>query len=364
MESQRICAHRTMHSLISVCPSAGTFSGAPELLAFDSRTKALGHSGDLAVWLIATTPTNRKMIGSTALLLAAFGTIEAFSPGRREYFNIASNQGVQTCAYFRRDRELLAVHVFKAADGSAIADDGNGDDDSGPMMNIEQLTSSQLLELVELSFVQSVVALSETGEVDPLKLFIVAVKTAARRMLMCEEGGDSCSLPALIDSVPQSMKQLDDPELKLRGSWITAICLMLNHADPIEYDNVISEDLSDNDIIDNVMSTYGPIVKDLVAIHESGLGLNIDNFVESRRDLLGIRTSNVLALEETAEDDVQFAVVSQTIKVMYNTLVVLADEKAMEDLAADIEQKTTSSSRAVKKKKGKKSSGGRGFGYM
>lgn len=303
------------------------------------------------------------------LLLAALASADAFRASTRGYFGYTSQQNdfrqgcclVPTC-YFRRDRELLSVHVLKAADGSAIADDGNGDDDSGKMLDIEQLTSSQLLELVELSFVQSVVALSETGEVDPLKLFIVAVKTAARRMMMMsEEGGDNCSLSALIDSVPQSMKQLDNAELKLRGSWITAICLILNHADPIEYDNVISEDHSDNEIIDNVMSTYGPIVKDLVAIDESGLGLNIDNFVESRRDLLGTRTSNVLALE-AAEDDMQLAVVSQTIKVMYNTLVVLADEKAMEDLAVQFEQVSTSSSRAAKKKKGKKSSGGRGFG--
>lgn len=298
------------------------------------------------------------MIRNTVLLLAAFGTIDAFAPGRRVSYKIAANRSVQSCAYFRRDRELLAV--LKAADGSAIADD----DDGGQMMDIEQLTMSQQLQLIDFSFVQALIALSKTGDEEPLNLFILAVKMAAKRMMSSKESEDGSSLPAFIDSVPQNVKRFDEQEMKVRNTWITAVCMVLDHVVPEEYDGIFGGDVSESAIAGDAIKTYGPILKDLVAIHESGHGLNIDNFVESRRDVLGIQTSTVLALEGTAEDDMQLAIVSQTIKVMYNTLVVLDAEQAAEamELLAELEREIDGTKKKPKKKRKKKSNGGRGFG--
>ena len=301
------------------------------------------------------------MIGSTALAtalhLAAFGAIDAFCPGRPDF-----KQRVQTCAYFRRDRELA---VLKASDDAAIADDGNGDGDSGQMMDIDQLTMSQLFELVDFSFVQALLALSDTGDEEPLKLFIVAVKLAAKRMMSRTESGDDSFLQAIIDSIPQNVKRFDEQEMKLRNTWITAVCLVLDHVVPEEYDGILGGDVSESAITSDAIKTYRPVLKDLVAIYESGLGVNIDNFVESRRDVLGIQTSNVLALEGTPEDNMQLAIVSQTIKVMYNTLIVLDAERAAEALEylAELEREIGDTKNKRKKpRKGNTSSGGRGFG--
>ena len=299
------------------------------------------------------------MIGSTALAtalyLAAFGAIDAFCPGRPDF-----KQRVQTCAYFRRDRELA---VLKASDDAAIADDGNGDGDSGQTMDIDQLTMSQLFELVDFSFVQALLALSDTGDEEPLRLFIVAVKLAAKRMVSSAESTDGSFLQAIIDSIPQNVKRFDEQEMKLRNTWITAVCLVLDHVVPEEYGGILGGDVSESAITSDAIKTYRPVLTDLVAIYESGLGLNIDNFVESRRDVLGIQTSNVLALEGTAEDNMQLAIVSQTIKVMYNTLVVLDAERAAEYLAElEREMGETKKKRKKPRRKGKTSSGGRGFG--
>ena len=292
---------------------------------------------------------------ATALHLAAFGAIDAFCPGRPDF-----KQRVQTCAYFRRDRE---VAVLKASDDASIADDGNGDGDSGQMIDIDQLTMSQLFELVDFSFVQALLALSDTGDEEPLRLFIVAVKLAAKRMMSRTESGDDSFLQAIIDSIPQNVKRFDEQEMKLRNTWITAVCLVLDHVVPEEYDGILGGDVSESAITSDAIKTYRPVLKDLAAIYESGLGFNIDNFVESRRDVLGIQTSNVLALEGTPEDNMQLAIVSQTIKVMYNTLVVLDAERAAEYLAElEREMGETKKKRKKPRRKGKTSSGGRGFG--
>ena len=61
--------------------------------------------------------------------------------------------------------------------------------------------------------------------------------------------------------------------------WITAVSQ--------EYDGILGGDLSENSIVSDAISTHGPMLEDLVAVLESGLGFNVENFVESRRDVFG-----------------------------------------------------------------------------
>lgn len=119
---------------------------------------------------------------------------------------------------------------------------------------------------------------------------------------------------------------------------------------------------------DDVAKTYGPILVDLVAIHRTGMGLNMNQFVASRRDIL-LPKKNILALEDGPEDDdlVQLSVVTQTINVLYTTLIVLDEEYESSDPSeADEEElKQAEPAAPAKKKKGNNkntSSGGRGFG--
>lgn len=306
------------------------------------------------------------------VLLAILGATMAFSQSSQQFSSLSTFHQHITCrhhcsgpclsrvssrrsgACFQRHRLLL----------DAVADDIASDDvNDDQMMDIDELTTNQLFELIELSFVQACVALSETGDVEPLKLFIVAVKTTAKRILSSRESDEESPLVELIASIPQSMKRLDKLESDLRDAWISAICKVLEYTHPEEFGNIIGGDISTKPTIGDAINTYSPVLNDLVAVHESGLGLNIENFVESRRDVLGIKMiDNVLALEESAEDDLRVAVVSQTIKVMYNTLIVLEDEQRVEDLAAEFEVEGGGNASKKSKKKGKKSSGGRGFG--
>jgi hypothetical protein len=54
-------------------------------------------------------------------------------------------------------------------------------DDDEQYIKLENMSSGQVIELIELSLFQACFALSE-GDVGPLKLFIVAVKTAAKKL--------------------------------------------------------------------------------------------------------------------------------------------------------------------------------------
>eukprot|EP00592_Proboscia_alata_P025669 CAMPEP_0194438102 /NCGR_PEP_ID=MMETSP0176-20130528/103270_1 /TAXON_ID=216777 /ORGANISM="Proboscia alata, Strain PI-D3" /LENGTH=104 /DNA_ID=CAMNT_0039259985 /DNA_START=24 /DNA_END=335 /DNA_ORIENTATION=+ len=98
----------------------------------------------------------------------------------------------------------------------------------------------------------------------------------------------------MVNSLPPSLRPLDAKEQELRDTWVRAICLMLSHAVP---------DFKDNcDDGDSVSQIYGPILGDLVAIHQSGLGLNANKFVESRKDIL-LPKDNILLLEDSLEDN-------------------------------------------------------------
>jgi len=194
-------------------------------------------------------------------------------------------------------------------------------------MEIESLSSDQILELIELSFFQACFALSK-GDVEPLKLFIVAVKTAAVQKF---EGASAIAIMKTVNSLPSSIgRPLEQQEQELRDTWIQAIYLMLEHTlgDDVF---VVGGSVSSSNDNNSVANTYGPILDDLVQIHNTGMGLNVNQFVSTRKDILMPKNNdniNPLVLDDDDDDDdlVQLAVVTQTVKLLYTTLEVLEGE--------------------------------------
>jgi len=263
---------------------------------------------------------------------------------------------------------------------SAKSDNHNDDDDEAEFIEIESLSASQILELIELSFFQACYALSK-GDAGPLRLFVIATKTAYKKY----PGASGAAISASVDSLLPSVRPLDDREQSLRDTWIRAVYLVLERV--LEENENESAGFESDDDDDEVAATYGPILADLVALHQTGMGLNANRFVESRKDLLfpedAVGSSsigkNILALEPENDDDdvdpVRVAVVTQTINVLYTTLVVLAEEQEDEAspggaIVADGGEEEGDSSPKPSKSKSKKnkprsksnSGSGRGFG--
>jgi hypothetical protein len=70
------------------------------------------------------------------------------------------------------------------------------DDDDEQYIELENLSPGQAIELIELSFFQTCFTLSE-GDVEPLKLFIVAFKTAAKK----HEGASASAITHMVNSL-------------------------------------------------------------------------------------------------------------------------------------------------------------------
>ena len=251
------------------------------------------------------------------------------------------------------------------SDNTITNDDQDQEEEEEEYMEIESLSSDQVLELIELSFFQACFALSK-GDNEPLKLFIVAVMTAAKKF----ETASAFAMTQTVNSLPSSIgRPLERQEQELRDTWIQAIYLLLGHTLGLgEDDFMLVNDgttTNSNDTNNSVAELYGPILEDLIAIHNTGLGLNVNQFVSTRKDILlpprknSKNNTNPLMLEDNdnEEDLVQLAVVTQTVKLLYTTLEVLAGEgsdKYSYAVEEDDGEPASSSSSS--------SSTGRGFG--
>ena len=111
-------------------------------------------------------------------------------------------------------------------------------------------------------------------------------------------------------------------------------------------------------------------MSDIVAIHKSGLGFNVPNFIKTRRNILfpqisktDVENKNPFLLEEVEEqqqlDVIEVAIVSQTIKLLYYTLIVLEED---DDDDKTNEEDVTKKIKNTSMKKKKSGSSGRGFG--
>jgi hypothetical protein len=347
------------------------------------------------------------------------------------------------------------------ANPNPITNPNNSNDkniiDDDEYMEIANLTLNQIIELIELSFFQGCYALSK-GNTEPLKMFIVAVQTFAYKQQnehidnqdinYVDSNGDSSITVSTMSSMitnplngrTSPVRPLEEQEMDLRDTWIHAICLMTTHVvsqqeqeqqkqqqkqqDGITSDNIENDDDNENennenddtdtDIAIKVKMIYGPILNDLIAIHQSKLGLNVNQFIKSRKEILfptnngddnenenekesskikkENNNNNILALDNDDSsansnvvdennndidiDPMEYAVVAQTINVLYNTLEVLSDEEdaiVIDDADAVIEEEITQTPSSSKRKKSYKkkqsnssssssSSSGKGFG--
>merc|ERR1712166_56478 len=110
------------------------------------------------------------------------------------------------------------------------------------------------------------------------------------------------------------VRPLEEEEMDLRDTWIHAICLITTHVvatqeleeqqqdqDDDDDDSSLTttatatldennddsnDDENDTDIAIKVKKIYGPILNDLIAIHQSKLGLNVNQFIKSRKEIL------------------------------------------------------------------------------
>ena len=172
---------------------------------------------------------------------------------------------------------------------------------------------------------------------DVLKLFIVSVKSAYQR---CTNNNDSSSsssgirdIVAMVDACPNNTagRPLTEEEVQLRTTWIYAVALMLDH---IQYPTTTTASSSatsesertvvdtDDIIAKSVQNTYGPILSSIVDLQSRGDKLKTQEFMTQHQHLLPAHIY---------DDDVQLAIASQTVKVLYYTLTVLEEERLAND---------------------------------
>ena len=249
---------------------------------------------------------------------------------------------------------MATTTTTNSNDNNNLDDDDDDDDDDSKVIEIESLTYNQLLELIEISFLQACLALMK-GETDAVQLFIVGVKAASMQQ------PSAIQLIQDVNSSPSSSniggrRPLDEQEQNLRGIWIQAIYLMIAHLDEKE-SFFTSIDISQID--KSVSDIYSPtILNDIVAIHQSGLGLNVPNFITTRRNILFPEQNNnpLLLLEEEEEqqqrqlDVIEVAIVSQTIKLLYYALLVLEDDEEDEKGSSSLSEAESQAFNYAKKR--------------
>jgi hypothetical protein len=164
--------------------------------------------------------------------------------------------------------------------------------------------------------------------VDVLKLFIVSVKSAYQR----SNGYNSMNdIVHMVDTCPINTagRPLDMDEIQLRTTWIYAVALLLKHIDYQIQSQVANttdtrQTITDkpDDMALNVQTIYGPMLDVIVELQKSGDRLNTNEFMQRHRHLLP---------ETIFDEDAQFAISSQTIKVLYYTLIVVEEESLAND---------------------------------
>ena len=124
-------------------------------------------------------------------------------------------------------------------------------------------------------------------------------------------------------------RPLAEEEVQLRTTWIYAVALMLDH---IKYttDSSATSEMVYNQLaaVDadaaaiTVRNTYGQILPIIVDVKNSGNSLKTQEFMNQNSPLLP---------DTVYADDVQLAIATQTVKVLYYTLTVLEEERLASD---------------------------------
>ena len=177
------------------------------------------------------------------------------------------------------------------------------------------VTQEDIVQMIEVSFIQTCLSLSE-GYVDVLKLFIAACQAAYHHP---QHAMPVTTVIHKVNEIPQrtANRELMPEEVKLRATWIQAVYRMLHEyyydGDPTVRDDGTSRRL---ELSPDFQEEYEPYVKPIFHIAASG---------GSQAMVMNLLSSNTSQQKE-ALSPVQKAVQSQTLRVMWYTLVVLADE--------------------------------------
>ncbi len=135
----------------------------------------------------------------------------------------------------------------------------------------------------------------------------------------------------MVDACPNNTagRPLAVEEVQLRTTWIYAVALMLDHIQYPTSSSATSERVTNqrilvdtDDIAKTVQNTYGPILSNIVDLQNSGGKLKTQEFMTQNQHLLP---------DHVYDDDVQLAIASQTVKVLYYTLTVLEEERLAND---------------------------------
>jgi len=164
----------------------------------------------------------------------------------------------------------------------------------------EKLTLEKVAELIDTTFVNGCMQLAK-GYVDVLKLLIVSIKSGY------EMGVTPSDLIAKVEAVEDKAagRALMAEEVRLRNAWIHVVYLVLSQADHETADDAVKEAIEDS-----VASAYAakiPILKQ-----------RQDRAEEFRFDDL---------LDSDGSDPVETAIMTQSLRVIWLTLVVLEEEE-------------------------------------
>ena len=177
---------------------------------------------------------------------------------------------------------------------------------------------------------------------DVLKLFIVSVKAGY------ETNVTPTSLVGKVNECPvnTAKRPLVSEELLLRTTWIYAVYMILEYIDhPIL--NVITatttpttEKVQDDEIYSTVRDIYSGIVPILLSIKQGdhtkyGDKFNPQQIVQDNAILLGLKNDDNNNVNN--ENQIQIAIITQTIRVLWFTLIVLEEEKFANDDTVDEE---------------------------
>ena len=166
--------------------------------------------------------------------------------------------------------------------------------------------------MVEVSFVKACLQLSQ-GYVDVLKLFIVAVKA------WYERGNSTVQLVQDLQHIKDTAagRDLLPEEIRLRTTWIQAVNLMLKHLEHEQEQSTTTTNgapIEEEESLADVSEQFGDLLPVLVRLQESRAP-----FSEALK-----QAETVLDMPESPIDK---AIVTQTIRVLWYTMVVLREER-------------------------------------
>jgi hypothetical protein len=271
-------------------------------------------------------PKKQTAMGFIPILIALAAimiplSIDGFTPGltlftREGYFGKASHPAARST--FVHDRNLARIVLAQEKnDGVSPAKQvetllKNAGDRSDPGIQKIELSAKNIADMIDETFVKGCMDLAR-GYVDVLKLMIVSTKAAYSLGINFNALTDTLSAKKASAANRELMKE----EIELRSSWLSAIYLTLNR---ISYQNVMiepSEVHSGDSILSGISSQnkdyYDIIIEEII---DSGDGISVSNLSVDR----------FLHFSDSETDPMQKAIVSQSIRVIILTLLVIEEE--------------------------------------